>query len=310
MNFRQLEYIQMIHKEGSISKAASRLFISQSALSQQLLKLEEELGAPIFERGFSPLKPTHFGEEYLRYVRKILFDYEEANHLLEKMEHSKKSRITIGIPFNRSTQFLPGFLPHFMKEYPNIELIFLEHPAYRLDGMIMDGEVDFSLLTSASRHPNMAFFPLIREEIFLAVQPGSRLDQKFASGNGYVDFKECADETFIMMDKGYRLYTEANRLFEQYDIQPRILLNTGNVDLARRLAANGTGICLASQLPAVLNPIFPAPKYYSIGKDGIFWTLGINYHKDKYLSWAIQIFFRCVQEELEGIFPNNVVTGS
>ena len=63
MNFRQLEYIQRIAKEGSISKAAAKLYISQSALSQQLLKLEEEIGAPIFERGINPLRPTHLGEQ-------------------------------------------------------------------------------------------------------------------------------------------------------------------------------------------------------------------------------------------------------
>lgn len=308
MNFRQLEYIKMIQKEGSISKAAAKLYISQSALSQQLLKLEDEIGAPIFERGFTPLRPTHFGELYLEYIHRILFEYREANHLLEEMEHNKRSRMTVGIPMNRSTQFLPEFLPPFMKDYPNIELVFREEPSWRLDQLVLSGDIDFSILTSATDDINLVFQPLVKEELYLAVEKDSELDRKFTAEGGAVDFRACADETFILMRKGHRLYNEAQALFREYNIRPKTILDTGNVDLARRLAAKGVGVCLASQLPAVLNPVSPSPSYHRIGKDGLFWVLGINYHKDKYISWAMRLFFKRVRDALEKHFPDEVIT--
>lgn len=296
----------MIQKEGSVSKAAQKLFISQSALSQQLLKLEAEIGAPIFERGITPLRPTHLGEEYLVYVKKILFEYEQANRVLESMQENKKGKLIVGIPVNRSTQFLPIFLPDFMRRYPGIELVFVEDHSWRLDEKLLNGEIDLSLLTTYADNPNITFRPLIREEIYVACQKDCPLDQK-STQRGYLDFRDCADETFIHMKKGFRLYREAIRLFEQYDIQPRTILNTGNVDLARRLAAQGAGICLASQLPKVLNPLFPRPSYHRIGEDGVFWTLGVSYHKEKYISWAMKLFIQCILDELAYHFPDEVI---
>ena len=307
MNFRQLEYIQRIAKEGSISKVAAKLYISQSALSQQLLKLEEEIGAPIFERGINPLRPTHLGEQYLEYVEKILFEYEQANRLLEDLEHSKKNRLTIGIPMNRSNQILPHFIPSFLRDYPNIELIFHEHPSFRLDEMLLAGEIDFSMMISASEAPQLTFLPLIRDEIYLACQSGCPLDQKLQKTGRLEDPGELEKENFILMKKGYRLHNEALRLFEASDIHPNIILETGNVDLSRRLASMGTGACLVSRLAHELNPMVPEPSCYSIGKDGLFWTLGVCYHKGKYISWAMKLFFDRMRECLKEHFPDAVL---
>ena len=307
MNFRQLEYIQRIAKEGSISKAAAKLYISQSALSQQLLKLEDEIGAPLFERGLNPLRPTHLGEQYLVYVEKILFDYEQANRLLEDLEHNKKSRLTIGIPTNRSTQVLPYFIPAFVRDYPNIELNFRDHPSWRLDEMLLEGGIDFSIMISASEAPQITFLPLIRDEILLACQAGSPLDLRLKEEGQLTDPSMMEGENFIIMKKGYRLHNEAVRLFESSGVQPKVVLATGNVDLSRRLAAMGTGACLVSRLAHTLNPLDPELSCHSIGKAGLFWTLGINYHKEKYISWAMRLFFDRLRNCLREHFPDEVL---
>lgn len=302
MNFRQLEYIQMIQREGSISGAAKKLFISQSALSQQLIKLEEEIGAPIFERGITPLRPTYLGEQYLTYVQKILFEYEEASRLLQDLENSKKGRLVVGIPPNRSVQLLPGLLPKFISQYPDIELVFREYKSYELDEMILQGDIDFSIMVSPSTSPMISFTPLLREEIFLAVPKNSPLNKRFGGGNSHIDLMYCKDENFILMKKGHRLHALAKHLFEEYDFEPHVLMETGNVDLARKIVAGGTGVCFTSQLAAVLNPLQQPPVYYSLGKDGIFWDLGICCHKDKYISWAMSLFFDCVKAEIQESF--------
>lgn len=297
MNFRQLEYIQAIQKEGSISGAAKKLFISQSALSQQLIKLEEEIGAPLFERGISPLRPTYLGEQYLAYVRRILFEYEEANRLLQDLENSKKGRLVVGIPPNRSMQILPSLLPKFIAQYPDIELIFREYKSFELDEMILQGDIDFSIMVSPSQSPMISFTPLLKEEIFLAVPENSPLHQKFQ--NRPMDFNCCKDASFILMKKGHRLHSLAKELFEAYGFEPHVLMETGNVDLARKIVAEGTGVCFTSQMAAILNPLHHPPIYYSIGEKGIFWDLGICYHKDKYITWAMSLFFQYVKKEIE-----------
>lgn len=299
MNFRQLEYIQMIQREGSISGAAKKLFITQSALSQQLLKAEEEIGAPIFDRATNPLKPTYFGEQYLVYVQKILLEYEESNKLVQSLGNSHKGRLVVGIPSNRSVQLLPTLMPKFIQKYPNIQLVIRERNSFELDQMILEGTIDFSIMVSPSSSPSIMFVPLIREELFLAVPETSKLNLKHQGREPYIEMEECKEENFILMKKGHRLYDVAKQLFKTSCFEPKILLETGNVDLARRIVAEGAGVCFSSQLAAAMNPLVHSPVYYSIGKNGIFWELGISYHKDKYVSRTMQLFFESVREEIE-----------
>lgn len=307
MNLRQLEYVQSICKEGSITKAAAKQYISQSAMSQHLIRLEEELGAPIFERGFSPLRLTYFGEEFMKYAQKILFDCNEVLHLYEEMEHTKKSRLTIGIPTNRSIQILPDILQIFSDKYPNIELNFQEHPSSQLDAMIIQGEIDCSIMLPASQNPLITFSPIIREELFLAVSQNSHLCNLPTTSRGYLNLEDCANEPFIIVKKGSRHHQQALNLFRQHNITPNIRTSTGNIILAGKLAATGYGICLISQLPAILNMVQPAPVYYKIGETGVYWTLGLNYHRDKYISWDLQLFQNCLRDALKKHLPDNII---
>lgn len=298
MNFRQLEYLHEIAKEGTVSGAAKKLFISQSALSQQLLRLEEEIGAPIFERGFSRLKPTHFGELYLERTKKILLEYLETQRLLQDMEDLEVGRVIVGLPPNRAIQLLPTFFPRFLTEHPKVELKIVEAVSYRLDEMIMDGEIDFSIMVSRPSSPAFAFEELMQEEIFLAVPDNRTFTLRGPEGKQYADLEDFRDERFVLMEKGHRLRGVSDRLFLEKEIKPQVLMETGNVDLARRIAAEGGGICFCSELASVFDPLKHAPLYYPVGEEGIFWELGVVYHREKYISKAMRLFINEVKNEL------------
>ena len=84
MNFRQLEYIIAIADEGNITKASMKMYITQSALNQQLLKLEKELGAELFHRSKIAMTPTEIGEIYIRKAKEILEIKKDIFGLLNK----------------------------------------------------------------------------------------------------------------------------------------------------------------------------------------------------------------------------------
>ena len=86
MDLKQLEYIVMIAEENSITRAAERLFITQSGLNQQLLKLEAELGIQLFHRSKNDFRLTQAGQVYVSYARKILRLKQEAYNILNDME--------------------------------------------------------------------------------------------------------------------------------------------------------------------------------------------------------------------------------
>lgn len=117
MNLKELEYVVAIADEKSLTKAAERLFITPSALTQQVLRLENELHAPLFIRSRSGWQPTEAGEIYLEAARKILFIRQDAyNRLQDQIQRSAYS-LTIGLPPERGTDMfsriyaLPGEVP-------------------------------------------------------------------------------------------------------------------------------------------------------------------------------------------------------
>lgn len=113
MDLKQIEYIVKIDDEHSITRAAEKLFVTQSALNQQLLRLEKELGAPLFHRSKVDMRPTEIGQVYLDNAREILRIKQRTYNLINDMTDAKKGRLSIGFtPRPRQRNVYPC-LPFF-----------------------------------------------------------------------------------------------------------------------------------------------------------------------------------------------------
>lgn len=304
MNFRQLEYVIAIYQEGSMTKAASKLYISQPALSQQLQKLEQEVGIQIFDRNTTPLRPTYAGKHYLEVIQKILFDHQQAIDWLDDIHSLNKGKITFGISDIRSTQFLPVLLPGFRQKYPHIEIEIIEAPALALPDMISKGTIDFALMIARSDMDNLVFLPVMTEEVLLAVPKQAPINEQCRQSvaeHGYVDFRLLKNEPFIMLKRGYRLYNIAHDLFRKADIMPPVVLSTGNLVLAHQMVIAGYGLTLIGSISASLTYTPARPCYYPVCGDNCVWDLGIVYHPEKYVSKAMEAFFRHVTDNVANL---------
>lgn len=293
MTLRQLQYVLAVIENGSISKAAQKLYISQPALSQHILKIEEELDAKIFDRSTTPLTLTDAGCVCVELARKVLFDYDQCRTAIDDVSNLKRGHLTIGIPDNRSVQILPYVLPKFVQNYPGIEIRLWEARAADLDEEILKGNIDFSMMVSASGDPQIKFEPLIRENLYLAVPNGHPLTDLIPpspDGTTVVDFTLCGEYPFILMKHGHRLRTVLEYYFEKYKISPPSVMETSNALLTYRMTAAGLGLSLVSQLTTsyIINRISPA--HYALPPDHNSWTIGVNYHVDKYVSNAMRVF--------------------
>ena len=99
MNFKILEYIVAIAETGSVTKAADRLFISQSGLNQQLIKIETELGTPLFHRSKKEMRPTHAGLIYIENARRILKMAQNCVSQINDLSENPRGTISYGLPY-------------------------------------------------------------------------------------------------------------------------------------------------------------------------------------------------------------------
>lgn len=302
MNFRQLKYVLTVLEEGSISKAAQKLYISQPALSQQILNLEETIGLRIFDRIKNPIALTCEGEQFVRIAEKIWFDYLQAERLSDDFSRLQKGRLVIGIATNRSLQILPYVMPDFMNRYPGIEIRYVEAQSSDLDLAILKGDIDFSLMLSHSPQPQIKFIPLYNERIFLAApvrHPLCDILPPAPDDSTEIDFTLCGSYPFILMKKGNRLRRISDFYFEKYQLNPPILMETANALLTYRMTAAGLGLSLVTRMTTQLTVLPEKPVHYAMPAEYYCWDLGINHHQDKYISQAMTVFIDYMRQAVK-----------
>ena len=122
MDLKELDYIVTVANEGSISRAAEKLFMAQSSLSQAVRLFEQDLGTPIFVRTARGVRPTSAGEAFIFHARQILQQYQEARSEASDIENLKGGTVIFGISTYRGTYLLPPVLKKFHALYPRVHV--------------------------------------------------------------------------------------------------------------------------------------------------------------------------------------------
>jgi len=141
MKYDQLKYAIAVWREKSFSKAAKKYHISQSAISQQLMRLEEHLGFLLFDRFTSPLTPTLDGKLFLAEAEKLMIQFYQLDDFAKGLENNKKGDLIIGIIPTISSFLISLFANDFIKKYPEVNLNIIEMKT----DIILKGLVDRSI---------------------------------------------------------------------------------------------------------------------------------------------------------------------
>ena len=163
MNIRHIQYVLTILREGSITAASKKLFVSQPALSQTLKQIEQDLGATIFDRTTDPISLTYAGQQYVDAALQVL---DIDRNLRARIAETKKElhgRLRLGISMQRGLQILPQVIPDFSRMYPYIRIELIEHGSATLEHMTAEGQCDLALITTNEK-PNKLHYELIESE--------------------------------------------------------------------------------------------------------------------------------------------------
>ena len=299
MDLKQIEYIVKIDDEHSITRAAEKLFVTQSALNQQLLRLEKELGAPLFHRSKVDMRPTEIGQVYLDNAREILRIKQRTYNLINDMTDAKKGRLSIGFTPGRGSEMFTHVYPSFHQAYPNVIVEPHELSVHRQQQMISQGNLDIGFQTLSERQrTDSEYIKLGEEEIFLlvpSIHPAA--EQLAATQTASAPFPIAnltlfQYEPFVLMYKESTIRAITDEIFRKSGFTPNVLFETAsNNTVLSMIEAN---LCCGvvpeyyvRRLPKGIS-CFAFPTHPS-------WDIAANYRKNGYLSEAAKYFIELVR---------------
>lgn len=297
METKQIEYIVKIADERSITRAAEKLYLTQSALNQQLLRLEQNLGTQLFYRSKSDWRPTPIGEIYLENAREILRIKHHTYNLIGDMVEEKKGQLSIGFTPDRGIEMFTRVYPDFHRDFPNVTVEPRELPVRRQQELISQGNLDIGFQTlSENQKTNDEYIILGREEILL-VTPSDHPLAKNADCQDdtfpVIDLASFQQEPFVLMYRNSTIRPLIDKLFQNAGFSPQILFET---------ASNNTILSMVQshQCCGILpyHYVKHHPKgiaCFSLPSHPI-WDIVASYKRNSYLSKAAQAFISLAQK--------------
>lgn len=248
MDIKNPEYILEIARQQSVTHAAEKLFVTQSTLSQYLLKLENELGTPLFSREKSGLVPTEAGHVYLHAARAVVQIQNAAEASIAALK--KEGFLCVGVSFWGLT-LLTGLLPTFKSRFPDITLrLFVDDYAH-LKVMMQAGRIDLAVIsiTEEDDRPAQGSIDLRREELVVALprEAAYCLEHPDAEFISEEQLPQALDTlNFIAPDEGASIRRIEDALFRRLMYRPHVICEVEREDSATRMVAAGVGAAILS----------------------------------------------------------------
>ncbi|SFI30358.1 DNA-binding transcriptional regulator, LysR family [Paenibacillus sp. UNC496MF] len=298
LELRQLQYVIQIAKEKNFSRAAEKLHIAQPSLSQQLSKLEKEIGVLLFRRTTNSVELTHAGAVFVEKAEGILDNVEQLKQELDDLAHMRKGKLVVGCLSITGSHVLPIVLPIFNRRFPEIEVVLVEDTPSKLEQLTASGQTDLSLLALPLHEPSLEWVPIIEEEIILAVPPGHAL----ANRTTPVRVDELRAEPFIVLKKGQGFRQIVLETCERAGFEPRVVFESTNIETVQSLVAAGMGITFVPKMLIRAAEGELAPAYLSFDAPKPTRTLVIASRKGRYLSRAAEAFIATLNVTAEEHF--------
>jgi LysR family hydrogen peroxide-inducible transcriptional activator len=258
MEMHQLRYVVALSRTQNFSRAAGQCHVSQPSLSQQIQKLEEELGEQLFERLKRETKLTPFGKLFLRRAVSILGEADAA--LREAVDNRELLRgvVTVGVLPTIAPYLLPDVMCEFTGKYPGVEIVIQEDTTAQLLSLALAFEIDFALASQPIQHERLEVTELAAEELLLALPPGHPLARKRT-----VSAADLKNERLIVLKEGHCLGDQVLHFCDRNDFRPNISFRSAQLETIQSLVIAGIGISLVPAM-AVLSDRADVPVYKSM----------------------------------------------
>lgn len=304
MNLKEIEYIVKIAEERNLTRAAEKLFITPSALTQQLNHLEKDIGTPLFFRSRNGWTPTEAGEIYLKTAREMINMRNETYKQLQDIVTTRKGLLSVGFPPERGVPMFTSVYPDFHHQFPSVTVQVSEVSVRMQQAMIAKGELDIGFMSLCENHQtDDEYIFIAKEELLLAVpsahpickslNPATDIGTDTAAIRPEIDLDSLSNEPFARMYKGSTIREFVDEIFRQESFQPTVLFETSRPRTILQMVASG--MCCGMVPGYYADRPHPGVTFFSLSSHPS-WNIMASCKKGSYLNQAAKYFIKLARE--------------
>jgi DNA-binding transcriptional LysR family regulator len=237
VDLRQLEILQAIAETGSFTACGKKLHVSQSAISRQILLLEDELGEPLFLRVGRQVRMTPAAESLVQLGQRVFLDVRETVGSITDRTRELRGTLRLSGGMTVCLYVFPPLLKHLRRVHPQLDVRLTVALAGRSVQEIRGGRVDAGLLTLPVEESDMVTVPVLREELLLVTIPTHPLAKRRK-----VAARDLAGLPFVLFEMGSATRRVIDHFFASEKIEPTIVMDTENVEIIKAMVKTGLGV--------------------------------------------------------------------
>ncbi len=244
LTLRQVRAFLAVAAAGRVSRAASELALSPSAVSEAIAELEELLGYRLFERTARGMRLTAEGSRFVEHARNVVAAVDGALRVRLAPKDEVEGRVRVGVTYTVAGYFLPAHLARFTRLFPKIEVELVEAPRPEIERRLGQGELELAVLLTSNLvdRARLAHETLIRSRRRLWVPTGHRF-----AALASVPLEEIAKERYVMLTVDEAELT-ARRYWSRTPWLPNVAFRTSSVEAVRSMVAAGMGVTILSDM--------------------------------------------------------------
>lgn len=302
MQIKDMQYFMKIISEGTFSAAAEKMYISQSALSQHIRKIENELGTELFDRRKHSAELTEAGEIFLQDAKHIVLLYDRMLQRIQSIDNSFGEIVRFGLSPFYSRYYLPRLIPNLLAERPTMKYSITENYSRTLEKLVLENKIDFALVPLSPQNPDLEYEVVYRETILLAVPKDHPLNDYAVPAKGfpYIDLSLFKNEPFVALQQYQKFSQMADQLCQTAGFSPRIVCETMNWDTLNTLVSSGIGVGFVPDILTTQIDISRRPCYYQIAP-GMQRPYTIAYNKTKEPSLSVRFLMNNFKQTFKGM---------
>jgi DNA-binding transcriptional LysR family regulator len=292
MNIAVMKTFCDLVETGSFSRAAESNYISQSAVSQQVAKLERELSVQLITRGGGLVEPTEAGKAYYEGAKEILRRYEQLLGEVRSARDAVRGVLRVGTIYSVGFYLLDPWVRKFFQEHPEVNL----HVSYtnwnHIYAAIISGEMDLGVVACPENHRSLSVVPLVEEELVMVCPPSHRL-----AGRKTVEAGDLVGQPFVAFEKNIPTRRHIDKLLKSRGVKVDCTMEFDNIELLKRAIMVGQAVSILPRENVELE-VERGDLACARFKDPQFWTrpVGILRRKGRQPSPAERMFLGMLKQ--------------